>query len=75
MLTFFVIQCIEIKCCFGYFQLQEDEEELRREEESYLEAKRESSRIAKLHQQKEDAAQKSNGPKSWKAGADGDWEV
>ncbi|XP_053382618.1 uncharacterized protein LOC123564356 [Mercenaria mercenaria] len=56
-------------------KLQEDEEELRREEEAYIEAKREAAHIAKLQQQKEQAAKKPNGPKSWKAGEDGEWEV
>ena len=57
-------------------QLQDDEEELRREEEAYIEAKREAAHIAKLQKQKEEeAAKQTNGPKSWKAGEDGEWEV
>ncbi|XP_060604689.1 AP-1 complex-associated regulatory protein-like isoform X2 [Ruditapes philippinarum] len=56
-------------------KLQDDEEELRREEEAYIEAKREAAHIAKLQKQKEEAAKQTNGPKSWKAGEDGEWEV
>lgn len=55
-------------------QLQEDEEELRREEEAYIEARREAARIAQIQQEKE-AAARTNGPKSWKAGEDGEWDV
>ncbi|KAL8579356.1 hypothetical protein ACOMHN_026721 [Nucella lapillus] len=58
-------------------KLAEDEEELKRDEEVYLEAKRESSRIAKLHRAKEKASQKNatvNGSRSW-LGDDEEWEV
>lgn len=58
-------------------QLAEHEEELRREEEAYIEAKREANRIAKLHRAKEKAAKKNatvNGSRSWLADDD-EWEV
>ncbi|XP_076446783.1 AP-1 complex-associated regulatory protein-like isoform X2 [Babylonia areolata] len=58
-------------------QLAEREEELKREEEAYIEAKREAARIAKLHRAKEKAAKKNataNGSRSW-LGDDEEWEV
>lgn len=56
-------------------QLQEDEEELQREEEAYIAARREAARIAQLQKEKEEAVKTTNGPKTWSSGKDGDWEV
>ncbi|KAL4240213.1 Regulatory protein [Mactra antiquata] len=56
-------------------KLQEDEEELKREEEAYIEARREAARIAQLQKEKEEIAKTKNGPKSWKSGEGGEWEV
>lgn len=58
-------------------KLQREEEELRREEEAYYEAKQEAARIAELRRAKDEQARlktTSNGPKTWTAD-DGDWEV
>ena len=58
-------------------QLAQQEEELRREEESYYEAKREAGRIAKLQRAKEKAAKKNatiNGSRAW-LGDEEEWEV
>ncbi|XP_070186958.1 AP-1 complex-associated regulatory protein-like isoform X1 [Littorina saxatilis] len=58
-------------------QLAQQEEELKRDEESFFEAKREASRIAKLQRAKEKAAKKNatiNGSRSW-LGDDEEWEV
>ncbi|KAK7498596.1 hypothetical protein BaRGS_00010256 [Batillaria attramentaria] len=57
--------------------LAQQEEELKREEEAYFEAKREASRVAKLQRAKEKAAKKNatiNGSRSW-LGDDEEWEV
>lgn len=59
-------------------KLQREEEELRREEEAYYEAKQEAARIAELQRAKEKQAKlktTSNGPKSWTAGEENDWEI
>lgn len=59
-------------------KLQREEEELRREEEAYYEAKQEAARIAALQRAKEEQARlqaTSNGPKNWTPGDDSDWEV
>ena len=63
---------------FFQFQLEREEEELRREEEAYYEAKQEAARIAELQRAKEKQARlsnPSNGPKNWTPGDDSDWEV
>jgi hypothetical protein len=57
--------------------LARQEEALRREEEAYVEAKREAARSAKLQRAKEEAAKKNatiNGSRSW-LGEDEEWEV
>ncbi|KAK3586118.1 hypothetical protein CHS0354_033241 [Potamilus streckersoni] len=60
-------------------QLRLQEEELRREEEAYYEAKREATRIAKLHKAKEENAKTHNatvnGPRSWLGDDETEWEV
>lgn len=60
-----------------FTQLAQQEEELKREEEAYFEAKREAARVAKLQRAKEKAAKKNatiNGSRSW-LGDDEEWEV
>ena len=70
--------CFDRVCiCILYFQLAEQEEELRKEEEAYFEAKREANRIAKLQRAKDQAAKKNattDGSRSW-LGEDQEWEV
>lgn len=59
------------------YQLSHQEEELKREEEAYFEAKREAAYIAKLQRAKEKTAIKNasiNGSRSW-LGDDEEWEV
>lgn len=68
------------QCCLKYlyfFQLAQQEEDLRLEEEAYYEAKREAARIAKLQRAKEKAAKQNaaiNGSRTW-LGDDEEWEV
>lgn len=59
-------------------KLEREEEELRREEEAYYEAKQEAARIAELQRMKEEQSRlktTSNGPKNWTPGDDSDWDV
>lgn len=58
-------------------KLAQQEEDLRKEEEAYYEAKKEAARVAKLQRAKEKAAKKNatiNGSRSW-LGDDEEWEV
>ena len=57
------------------FQLAQQEDELRREEEKFYEAKREASRIAKLQKAKEKKAKASTQSKSWLGENEKDWDV
>ncbi|KAJ8318882.1 hypothetical protein KUTeg_003973 [Tegillarca granosa] len=59
-------------------KLAEQEEEIRKEEEAYYEARREAARIAKLQKAKEEAAKAKNstkGTKSWLGDDENEWDV
>ncbi|XP_050394400.1 AP-1 complex-associated regulatory protein isoform X1 [Patella vulgata] len=59
-------------------KLAQQEEELKEEEEAFIEAKREAARIAKQQKAKEQAARKNattHGAKSWLGDNDEEWEI